>query len=204
MGEFVAVSAVRTGNLDAVGEAALDFFRTHSCAAEQIPATGRAQDAADLRIYGPGDGWTVILWPQPFAELAAAEFVSRRLGTLVSSISLYDGDYWRHVLFRDGEVLDRFGNVPDYFAENEQDAARLRDKFGGQPAVVADAVGCPPERLAPYLVRADLDEDTDPWIFVEFWRQFGPRYPEDLTEDRIRIRLAPDGLDKLPYGDGDL
>ncbi|GAA2567136.1 hypothetical protein GCM10010435_45970 [Winogradskya consettensis] len=221
MGEFITATAFQTEDLDAVREAVLGFFTTNSWAAENVDEQSPPTEN-DVRVYSPTGGWTVILWPTPFSELAAAEFVSRRLGTLASSVSLYDGDYWRHMLLRNGVTLDRFASLPDYFAESRQDADRLRRKYASRPATVADAVGIPVEQVTPYLTPVKLDdiedldiergtafpddefELDDPWVFVDFWRHFGPHYPQDPAAARLIIRLAPGWLEKLPYGDGEL
>ncbi|MFI5934780.1 hypothetical protein [Actinoplanes sp. NPDC051494] len=220
MGLFLATSAFRTEDLDAVLDAVPIFFRTNSWPTEQITGNGAAT-ADDIRVFAPENGWTVVLWPPSFIEEAAARFMSRGLGVLASSVRVHDGDYWRHVLLRDGDVLDRFASMPEYFTDDPGEVARLRARFAGHPAVVAAAVGCTTAQLAPYLVHADLDHDGEfvdhgkafpedrsgvdnPWVFASFWAQFGPHYPDDPEADKARIRLAPGWMEGLPYRDGDL
>jgi len=220
MALFLATSAFQTEDLDAVLDAVPAFFRTNSWPTEQIPDIG-TPTVDDVRIYAPENGWTVVVWPPSFSEEPAARAMSGSLGVLASTVRVHDGDYWRHVLLRDGEVLDRFASMPDYFTDDPAEVARLRTKFGGDPAVVAAAVGCTTAQLAPYMVHVDFDpdgtpvqhgkafpEDTSevdsPWVFASFWRQFGPHYPQDPATDKARIRLAPHWLEGLPYPDGEL
>lgn len=63
--------------------------------------------------------------------------------------------------------------------------------------MIADAAG----------VKAFPDDEFEldsPWVFVDFWRRFGPHHPEDLSTCAARLRLAPGWLDKLPTGDPEL
>ncbi|MEV6243064.1 hypothetical protein [Lentzea sp. NPDC051838] len=221
MGEFVAASAFKTADVIAVVAAVSGFVAAHSSPAARVEAA-EPVTADEVQIYPPANGWTVVLWPNYFIEVAAAEHMSRELGVLTSTARIYDGDYWTHSLLRDGETLDRFASIPDYFAEDEDEAAALATKYAGKPEVIADATGCPVEQVAPYLVHIEEDEEGDDepdrvkafpddefeldsaWVFVDFWRRFGPRYPDDVSASAARLRLAPGWLDKLPTGDQEL
>ncbi|HEX6686528.1 MAG TPA: hypothetical protein VF062_27400 [Candidatus Limnocylindrales bacterium] len=216
MGEFVTASAFRSGDLDAVRDAALGFFTAHSCpadpAADAAPVTGD-----DVLFFAPAEGWTVVLWPPYFTELAAVEHTSQRLGILAATTRIYDGDYWSHALVHGGTVLDLFATMPGYFTDDAAEIARLRTKYAGRPEILAEAAGRPVEQLAPYLVHVDLGDDMggkafpddefeldDPWVFVDFWRRLGPVYPHDPSAYAARLRLAPGWLGKLPTGDPEL
>ena len=223
MGEFVAASALETADVAAVLAAVSGFVVAHSWSAVLVDDT-EPVTADEVQFFPPTNGWTVVLWPNYFTELAAAEHVSRDLGVLASTARIYDGDYWTHSLLRDGVTLDRFASIPDYFTDDVDEVARLSTKYAGRPEVIADAAGCPVEQLAPYFVRIGMDGDSDddvgpagvkafpddefeldsPWVFVDFWRRFGPHYPEDLSTRAARLRLASGWLDKLPSGEPEL
>jgi hypothetical protein len=47
-------------------------------------------------------------------------------------------------------------------------------------------------------------ELDDRRVFVDFWRRFGPRYPDDVTLSVARIRPAPGWINRLPVGDAEL
>lgn len=227
MGEFVAVSAFRTEDADSVLAAAGRFFMANAWLAKPGQNTEPVTDN-DVLGFPPVNGWTVVNWPSYFTELAAAEFISRDLAVLCSTVRIHDGDYWSHSLLRNGVTLDRFATMPDYFTDDPTEIARLTAKYAGQPAVIAEAVGCPVDDVAPYLVPVDLEDGEDeegyyvvepemgrafpddefeldsPWVFVDFWRRFGPRYPDDLSTYLWRLGLAEGWLDKLPGGDAEL
>ena len=139
------------------------------------------------------------------------------------------GTFVTAVLLRDGVVLDRFASMPSYFTEDAGEIERLRAKYLGNAEVIADTVGCPVEQLALYLVHVDEEEVEDddegfddvepelgkaypddefeldnPWVFVDFWRRFGPRYPDDMTSSVARVRPAPGWMNRLPVGDAEL
>jgi hypothetical protein len=50
----------------------------------------------------------------------------------------------------------------------------------------------------------DEFELDDAWVFVDFWRRLGPRYPDETTSHARALRLAPDWAGKLPDGDEEL
>ncbi|GIF70961.1 hypothetical protein [Asanoa siamensis] len=227
MGEFIAVSAFQTDDPGRVLNSVTSFFAAHGWPAEQVPGDGPQTDN-DVLGFVPHGGWSVVLWPGYFSDLAAVEFVSRELGVVGSTVRIHDGDYWSHSLLRDGAFLDRFASMPDYFTDDRREIDRLVAKFAGQPAVVAAATGCAVEEIAPYLIHIDLsvDEDDesfdepepelgrafpddeyelhDPWVFVDFWRRIGIRYPADSSAPVWRLRLAEGWLNSLPAGDAEL
>jgi hypothetical protein len=228
VGTFVNASAFQTTNVQAVRAAVASFFAEHSWPAELVEP-GAPTSADDVALYEPANGWTVVLWPQYFIEIAAAEHISRRLATVASTVGIHDGDYWRHVLLRDGVVLDRFASMPGYFTDDPAESERLSMKYRGNAETVAHAVGCGVEQVAAYLVHVDLDEvgdddegfevtepelgkafpddqfeRDDPWVFVDFWRRLGPLYPQDVTSSVARIRPRSGWMNRLPVGDSEL
>jgi hypothetical protein len=227
MGEFVTVTAFRTEAVSEVLETIGRFFAEHGSRADQIDDSQPPTDD-DVLIYPSAGGWTVVGWPGSFTELAAAEYISRELSVLASTVRIHDGDYWSHSLLRDGVFLDRFATMPDYFTDDPAEVARLTAKYAGRPVAVAEAVGLPVEQIAPYLVHVVTedgeDEDgyyvtesetgkafpddefdlDDAWVFVDFWRRLGIGYPSDVQAYATRLRLAPGWSGKLPAGDAEL
>jgi len=227
MGEFVTVTAFRTDAASEVLDAVGRFFSSHGWPA------GRVEDAGpltgdDIAVYPPTDGWTVVMWPGYFTELAAVQFVSREMGVLASTVRIHDGDYWSHSLLRGGVFLDRFATMPDYFTDDPEQISRLKTKFAGRPTLVAEATGRPVEQIAPYLVHVELEDDEDEdgwdipepemgkafpddefdldnaWAFIDFWRRLGISYPEHGATPEALLRLAPGWSGKLPTGDAEL
>lgn len=229
MGEFVTVTAFKTDAASEVLDAVGRFFSSHGWPTERVE-DARPLTGDDIAVYPPIGGWTVVMWPGYFTELAAAEFVSRETGVLASTVRVHDGDYWSHSLLRDGVFLDRFATMPDYFTDDPVQASRLKAKFAGQPLLVAEATGRPVEQIAPYLVHVELEDDEDEdedgwdvpepamgkafpddefdldnvWVFVDFWRRLGIVYPAIEAAPEAVLRLAPGWSGKLPVGDAEL
>jgi hypothetical protein len=172
------------------------------------------------------------MWPTYFADAPAAAAISAELDLLTSTVSIHDGDYWRHLLIRSGQVLDRFATKPDYFTDNPAEIAATATAWAGCATILADAFDRRSGDVAPYLIQdltevddgdGDGDEEmeepdpelgkafdddkfdrAEPWVFVDFWRRMGITYPDDVTAFERRLRLAPGWLNKLPGGEEQL
>jgi hypothetical protein len=213
MGLFLAASAFRDRDVDQVTAALEQFLADHGWSTDGDP---RSED--EVRLFAPVGGWTVVLWPPYFNghDSIAARELSATLGTVASTVHIYDSDYWVHRLFRAGEELDRSASTPAYWAESEEEAIRLRAAWTGNAAVVADTVGRPAAGLEPYQTPLEdgdeppgkaFDDDEneldDPWVFVDFWRRLGITYPADPTAWARQLWLKSGWLGQLP-ADGEL
>jgi hypothetical protein len=184
VGEFVAATALNTSDLDAVQAATARHGRVRETAGDEEARTTAG-------IWAPVNGWTVVIWPNWFTDLdAVSPKLSADLGTLVSAIDVYDGDFWTHQLWRDGVEIDRFNSSPEYFVQDRQELRRLREEWAGRPDVVAEAFGVDAATVARYLIppytgffgrlrgrRKPFPDDAstldDVWVFVDFWRRLG-------------------------------
>lgn len=226
MGEFLAATAFRTRDTEALREAIERFYRENGHPVRRVEGA----DARDLSpdddtiIHGSAGNWTVVTWPRYAADGPAADSVTAALATIASSVHVHDGDYWVHRLFESGRTLDRFASMPDYFAEDPDSAqtALLAATWAGRADVLAEALGVADAVVAPYLVQApalddeepdedfeDVDEawgkafpdDTydrsDVWVFTDFWRRIGIAYPAVPPADRP---AAPSHVLRLPAG----
>lgn len=180
---------------------------------EEKPPARPVQGQYDAVVFEPENGWTVILWPPFFSgkDVQAARWLSRKLGTVVSAVHVTNGDFWTHFLFDAGKEVDRFASIPDYFAESPQAGATMQRKYAGDPKAVAERVGVAPEVVARYYVhlpreggarREKIAGDEfaldDAWVFTDFWRALGIRYPADVQSFERQLAFAHDFDDKLP------
>lgn len=173
MAEFIAATAVRTEDTDAVVAAIARY----------------AAGGGVVSVHPSSGGWTVVSWPMPVLASEVGRRLSADLDAQVSAVDVYGGDFWQHVAFVKGEDRDRFCSVPGYFTDDDAVAARLHDEWAGDAAVLADFFDRPVGDVAPYLVQQDGgdpgtkafadDEFTsaDVWVFVDFWRRMGITYP---------------------------
>jgi hypothetical protein len=225
MGEFIDTVAVRA-EPDRVTRALTGYLADHGVVATDVSDP----DFADILLYTAPGGWAVILWPQDArgAGTRAAQDLSRRLQAVASVISVFDGDFWSHVLFGRGDERDRFASMPDYFEEDPNRIEELRHRWAGHPAAVAATLNVPEDQVAPYLVHesgdaeAEVDEtgayilpadyrppmafddDESPiggsWVFVDFWRRVGITYPTSQSDPVLGLELSSGWESRFPNG----
>jgi hypothetical protein len=65
------------------------------------------------------NGNTTVFNPYAYLDWdKSSEFISRDLKAPVFSFHIHDGDLWMYVLFVNGETIDQFNPIPDYWEEN--------------------------------------------------------------------------------------
>lgn len=156
MGHFLAVSAFKDQSVDSVATHVKDYLARYGVTCDAV-GEGNPDESQDALLYPPSNNWTVVLWPAYFNihDFELCGRLSSAMQTLVSTIHVYDDDYWAHGLFRNGSFVDIFASKPAYFAEDADEAQRLRKKWKGNPQVIAAALTIPVESVAPYLVHVD-------------------------------------------------
>jgi hypothetical protein len=214
VGNFLAVTAVRDLSAQAVAQAIAEYARRHGLDASVLNGNPGV-DSQRAGVFAPVNGWTTVLWPPYFNihDIGAASALSDATQTLVSTMHVYDDEYWVHVLVRAGVVLDRFASRPTYFDPAREDAERLRARFAGDADVTADAVGDEADRLRPYFRhltddaaggRAFPDDEfdlDDTWVIADVWRRMGITYPEPVSAVAITVDLGPGWRSSLPTAD---
>jgi hypothetical protein len=112
MGEWIATSAFRCDDLSGLTESIRACLARFDVDAETVPRSEHGEDH-DALIYAANNGWIVVNWPLWFYSNAlVGETVSRALETIATTVHVYDGDYWTHLLFDRGRLLDRFCSRP--------------------------------------------------------------------------------------------
>jgi hypothetical protein len=195
------VTAVRSEDFARVLEVVTGYLVSHGVAPAVV--ADRSSPAVDVALFEPHDGWTAVAWPAYFNghESLAARRLSHDLGTLVSSMSIYDSDTWLHEVHRDGERVDRFARDPVALAGTRAEIRGLRRQWAGDPARVARAFGIAEELVAPYYVHVD---DVDEWEFVRLWEVLGITYPVSESDSLAvwaALDLPDDWSSRLPSGD---
>ena len=191
MGLFLSMSGVVGGNEDSVIDALRTYAEDNDGSLEQAELT--TQDDGCL-VVSEGVGGVTVLYPGDFFGWdSAAQYLSKRLGKPAFSFHIHDGDLWMYLLYENGEVVDQFNPVPDYWQELEDEE---RQSWRGNAAEVARRVpGLPPEQIAKYLVQwgdevfeaaerkkayaTDRFYYGDDWQLVDFMGKLGLDYPLD-------------------------
>src|SRR5262249_21163919 len=98
-----------------------------------------------------GVGGVTVLYPGDFIDWdSAAQYLSKRLRKPVFSFHIHDGDLWMYLLYANGELVDQFNPLPDYWQELQDEERR---SWRGNAAEVARRVpGLTPQQIANYLV----------------------------------------------------
>lgn len=138
-------------------------------------------------------GNTTIFNPYAYLEWdKSSHFISESLNAVVFSFHIHDGDLWMYTLFVNGEIVDQFIPIPDYWDENitEEEIKSWR----GDPLTVAKfATSVTPADIERYLVRWDMEAEEskkayanddfgqEDWQLLDFMRKLSLPYP--LNDD---------------------
>lgn len=67
-------------------------------------------------IVEEANGNTSVFYPDDYLEWdATSAFISMDLNAKVFSFHIHDGDLWMYVFYDNGQVIDQFNPVPDYW-----------------------------------------------------------------------------------------
>jgi hypothetical protein len=189
MGLFLAMSGIVGGNNTEVEKAIRDFAegRNGVLRQKQLSPGNKncltiAEGPKGITILYPDD---YVLWDE------TSEFLSRTIAKPVFSFHIHDGDLWMYQLFANGEVVDRFNPVPDYWEELEEDERALWR--GSADAVAKHVPGLDSSAISKYLNfwgnevlesperrKAYPDDEFfigDDWQLVDFMKRLGLTYP---------------------------
>jgi hypothetical protein len=136
-------------------------------------------------------GNTTVFNPRAYLEWdKSSAFISKDLNTSVFSFHIHDGDLWMYVFFVNGEVVDQFNPIPDYWEDNI--SAEEIDQWKGNALTISRVTGSvKPEEIEKYLVRWDLEAEgskkaysndefgQEDWQLLDFMRKLRLPYPLD-------------------------
>ena len=213
MGHFLAVTGFKTESIADVTSAITDYLGSHRVAAQSLPLGSRFNDGRDAEIYAPVNGWAVVLWPQYFNlhDFPLVRSVASVRGWLISTIHVYDSDYWEHLSCSGNTELHAFCSRPHYWQDDAPEDSERMMAYDSNPSRLAAAAGVSTQGILPYLVDVDALPDPeakahtddqfalgDFWVFVDFWRHLGITYPTPPQGLAGGLRLGQDFGKKLP------
>jgi hypothetical protein len=215
MGHFLAVTAFRIDSVADVARAITEDVASCSVSCESIPVASPVDLSRDAQIHAPVDGWTVVLWPEYF-NLYDFTLV-RRLAIarpwLVSTVHVYDDEYWEHLSCSRGVELHAFSSRPRFWERESPDDFRRMNAYDAEPSRLASALQILPQSIRPYLVDVDAltapgvkahpDDEfalDDFWVFTDFWRRLSITYPTPGQNSAAVLRLGRKFKTKLPVG----
>ena len=132
---------------------------------------------------------TTVLYPDGFCEWDdASKHISSRLGKLVFSLHIHDGDLWMFLLFQNDEEIGRFNPIPGYWEEMTPED---KTKWTGDARQISGLLpSVSPDAIAKYFVEWDLEQQEeskaypddefaigDCWQMCDFMKKIGLEYP---------------------------
>ena len=139
-----------------------------------------------LRLYAEENGGSL-------EEVVLSMNDEGRLAQYLFSLHIHDGNLWMYVLYENGEIVDQFNPVPDYWQELDE-AERLSWR-GNVSEIVKRVPHLKQEQIANYLVQwgdevFESDERKkayptdqyyygDDWQLVDFMKQLKLDFPID-------------------------
>jgi hypothetical protein len=189
MGQFLALSSV-------IGKTQNEVV--NSLANYAISVNGGLQqenhinsDTANCCIVEEANGNTSIFYPDDYLEWDdSAEFISRELNATVFSFHIHDSDLWMYVLYYNGQVIDKFNPVPDYWEDNLPEE-EINNWKGDAQVITQFIPYIKSGEIDKYLVRWDMEEEepskaypTDEfvqgeWQLTDFMKKLKLPYPID-------------------------
>ena len=143
--------------------------------------------AAGCEIVGQNGGVSVRFNEYCAGYTSLAQALSARLNRLVLFLYIYDDDFWGYFCCENGELLDEFTPMPDYFEEIPESE---RQRMSGSSTLLAKRFHIPEADIAGYLISWDagvLDEGRkayetdiygagDCWQMTDFMNKLGYPY----------------------------
>jgi len=190
MGTFLALSGVACGPTQTRGDVAA-ALRDFAEAKGGSMTPGPVDDERKQLVIAGGDGGApvTVLYPDGFIGWDdASRHLSTALDAPTLSLHIHDGDLWMYLLFSEGQVVDQFNPIPDYWGELSPEEC---DSWRGNAAVLAEHwPATDAASIEKYLVSWDLDSEAlskayendehaigVDWQLLDFMRKLNLIYP---------------------------
>ena len=189
MGNFLALSGV-IGKTEAE---VLTSLKNYASSVEGgiIPDNTMDPENDNCCILEEANGNTTIFYPYGYLEWdASSEFISKELNAPVFSFHIHDGDLWMYILYYNGQVVDQFNPIPDYWDEDISED-EIESWNGNASAIAKYIPYINTKDIENYLVSWDLDEEEsskayptdeygkEEWQLVDFMSKLKLPYPID-------------------------
>ena len=188
MGMFLSITSVIGRTKDQVTKSLTNYANSVGGGLEKETLS---IDSDNCCVIEEANGNTSILNPYDYLEWdKSSEFISKDLNAPVFSFHIHDGDLWMYIFFVNGEVVDQFNPVPDYWDENTTEEEI--QSWKGNAAKITRYIGTIKQAdIVNYLVRWDWDEDDskkaypddeskqEDWQLLDFMKKLGLPYPLD-------------------------
>ena len=190
MGLFLAMSGIANASESDVENSLRDYAVSHGGKLIKCAATAETWEFLILSESQPGK--VTVQYPGAFMDWDdAAAHLSRSLNVPVFSLHIHDDDLWMYVLFSQGEEIDQFNPIPDYW-DGELPNEERQLWRGNATEVARHWPNVRAETIQKYLTTWNLDDESpgkayphdefsygDGWQLVDFMKRLGLDYPID-------------------------
>ena len=160
MGQFLMMSGVAQADQGQVENALGNFATQRSGILTPLTADETMDENELLLIAESEQGNATVFYPASFGSWDdASQYLSATLQKSVFSLHVHDSDLWMYILFVNGQEVDRFNPVPDYWEELPE---KELDSWAGDAVLVSQYwPNVNAEQVANYMVRWELDDDEE-------------------------------------------
>ena len=148
-------------------------------------------DTYNCCIIDEQNGNVSILYPNGYVEWdESSAFISKELNATAFSFHIHDGDFWMYVLYNNGQVVDQFNPVPDYWDDSISNE-EIENWKGNADIIVQYTKSINKSDIDKYLIRWDLgNEDLEKayptdefnqeeWQLTDFMNKLNLPFPLD-------------------------
>lgn len=190
MGNFLALSSI-------IGKTKNEVITSLTNYA--ISVNGELQEESNIDsstdnccIIDEENGNVSVFYPNGYLEWDdSSAYLSKELNATVFSFHIHDGDFWMYVLYNDGQIIDQFNPIPDYWDETISDE-EIESWKGNANILTQYLKNVTPRDIDKYLVKWDLEEEEtekaystdeygqEEWQLIDFMNKLSLPYPLDF------------------------
>ena len=189
MGNFLALTSVIGKTKNEVVTSLTNYANSVSGGLQQ--ENNIDSDTDNCCIIDEQNGNVSIFYPNGYLEWDdSSAFISKELNATVFSFHIHDGDFWMYVLYQNGQIVDQFNPVPDYWDDNISDE-EIASWKGNADIIVQLIKGIKKSDIDKYLVKWDLENEEaekayttdefgqEDWQLTDFMNKLNLPYPLD-------------------------
>jgi hypothetical protein len=188
MGTFLSLSGIIGKSKNEVHTSLTNYTKAVSGGIEKSELT---TDDDNCCVIDERNGNVSILYPDGYIEWDdSSKFISKELNAPVFSFHIHDGDLWMYILYFNGEIIDQFNPIPDYW-EEEISKEEIESWKGNASTISKYIPSLKTSEVEKYLIRWDLESEeqekaypddeftNEDWQLVDFMKKVGISYPLD-------------------------
>ncbi|MBK7443272.1 MAG: hypothetical protein WBP43_05985 [Chitinophagales bacterium] len=188
MGMFLSLSSVIGKTQNEVCASLTNYAKSVNGGLQQENLT---TDNDNCCVIEEGNNNVTVFYPNGYLEWDnSSKFISKELKTSVFSFHIHDGDLWMYVLYSDGEIVDQFNPIPDYW-DNDISDEEIESWKGNAFEIAKYIPGLNSKEIENYITRWDLDSEennkaypddeftNEDWQLLDFMKKLKLPYPLD-------------------------